>query len=75
MGGSLYVTSGEDKQDKIEQLSEVMATLKWDIWEQLPISHREAVDVYEWEWEKQRRLAEYPQLDYEYEKSVILEKR
>lgn len=25
-----------------------------------------------WNREKQRRLREYPQLDYEYEKSVIL---
>lgn len=61
----------ESKKDKIEELAEKMATLKWEIWERFPMVHRNEIDVMEWEREKQRRLAEYPRLDLDYEESVV----
>jgi hypothetical protein len=48
----------------------VLATLKWEIWEVFSVEHR--VDVSGDEWEEQKRLAEYPKLDIEYENSCIL---
>lgn len=71
-GEPLYVTETDTKQKKIEQLSDEMASLKWDIWEMLPSLLREELDGTEWEKEKCRRLAECPKADYEYERSVIL---
>jgi len=72
-GEPLYVTETDTKQKKIEQLSDEMASLRWDILEMFPKRKREEIDGTEWEKEKCRRLAEYPKLDYEYERSVILE--
>jgi len=50
------------------------ATLRWYIWEQLPFVTRAEIDSEMWNREKKRRLQEYPKLDYEYEKSVVLSK-
>lgn len=70
-GEPICVKEMDTKQEKIEQLSDVMASLKWDIWEMFPIMQRREFDGTEWEKEKCRRLAEYPKLDYVYEKSFI----
>lgn len=71
-GTPIYVAQADPKRDKIRELSEKMATLKWELWELFPMTSRQELDESEWEREKQRRLAEYPKLDYDYEKSVIL---
>lgn len=71
-GEPLYVSETDTKAEKIGQLSDEMASLRWDIWEMFPLLVRKGFDGMEWEQEKCRRLAEYPKLDYEYEKSVIL---
>lgn len=72
-GGIVCVTPEDDKLDKIHELSDKMATLKWDIWEMLPIASRENIKEDEWIQEVEKRLAEYPYFDYEYEKSCMLE--
>lgn len=71
-GEPFYVCETDTKQKKIEQLSDEMASLRWDIWEHFPRAARAEIDDTEWEKEKQRRMAECPKADYEYEKSVIL---
>lgn len=69
-GEPIYITETDTKAKKIEQLSDKMTSLRWDIWEMfLPLT-REELDGTEWEWEKHRRLTEYPKMDYEYESSV-----
>lgn len=71
-GEPLYVTEADTKREKIMQLSDEMATLKWDIWEMLPRQSRTEFDGSEWEKERRHRLDAYPKVDCEYEKSVIL---
>lgn len=70
-GNLIYVTERDIKQNKIRELSDEMATLKWNIWEMFPRVLRKEIGETEWEKEKEQRLAEYPKLDYEYEKSII----
>lgn len=72
MGGLVRVAFEDDKQDKINELSDKMATLKWDIWELFPVMPRRNINADEWEQEIRKRLGEYPYFDYEYEKSCVL---
>lgn len=71
-GEPVYVDLADNKQGKINELSDKMATLKWDIWEMFPKVSRVDIDENEWNKEIERRLMEYPCLDYEYEKSCVL---
>lgn len=71
-GRTIYVTGRDSKQDKIKEISDILATMKWEIWELFPIVSRRKICEDEWEQEVRRRLAEYPKLDYEYEKSCVL---
>ena len=73
-GVPIYVQETDDKLGKFEELSETMATLKWEIWEEFPITTRQEVDLLEWEQEKVARVKEYPMLDYEYEMSCVRKK-
>lgn len=70
-GEPIYVEKMDTKEDKIKKLSDEMASLRWNIWESFPINSRKELDMMEWKREKQRRLAEYPKLDYQYEKSCV----
>jgi 1-acyl-sn-glycerol-3-phosphate acyltransferase len=70
-GTPLTVEAEDDKLKKINELTDVLATLKWEIWESFPTEHRTDFYGNEWEEEKQKRIAEYPKLDYEYEKSCV----
>lgn len=60
-----------DKAECIQSLRDVLATLKWDIWEMLPACKRGDVEEDYWYREVQRRLKEYELLDYEYEMSCV----
>lgn len=71
-GAPMYIKENDNKKDKIDELTDRMATMKWEIWEMFPVQSRENIDIEEWNQEVQRRLAEYPCLDYEYEQSCIL---
>lgn len=70
-GAPFYVLSKDSKQSKIDELSNQMATLKWEIWESFPVISRECVNRGDWSIEVKKRIAEYPRLNYEYEKSCI----
>ncbi len=65
--------AADGKQEKIDELSDKMASLKWEIWELFPVVSRKNVRMEEWEEEVQRRIADYPVLDFEYEKSCARE--
>lgn len=69
-GSPITVQANDDKQIKFEELTEAFSTLKWEIWERFPTVRRETLDV-DWEQEVKKRLAAYPKLDYQYERSVI----
>lgn len=70
-GEPIYINKDMDKQSGIEQLEESMATLKWDIWEMFPVQKRTDAMKAEFEEMVQKRVAEYPKFDFEYEMSVI----
>ena len=48
-----------------------MATLRWSIWEYFPKEKRSEIDMKEGDREKEKRLKEYPKLNYRYEMSCI----
>ena len=73
-GSPIYINNEIDKQTGIEQLEEVMATLKWDIWEQFPIEERKEEMKTEFEQMIQRRIDAYPKFDLGYELSVVRER-
>lgn len=73
-GEPIYVKKTDEKTAKFEELSEVMATLRWEIWEKFSIVCRKEVDMREWELEKVSRIKAYPKLDYEYEVSCMRKK-
>lgn len=70
-GQAIEVSKRFEKQEKINELEDSFATLKWEIWEMLPVKHRSDDMKEQWEAEVQGRLEEYPLLDYEYEKSCV----
>lgn len=70
----MYIDDEMDKKKGIERLTDALATLKWEIWEQFAIASREDILPDEWEQESERRIREYPKLNYEYEKSCVLDK-
>ncbi len=68
-GEPMYISPDDDKGEKICDLTDAFATLKWQIWEKYPDTGCDTAE--EWEAEAKKRVAEYPKLDYEYECSVI----
>ncbi len=70
-GKPIVVKMSDDKAQMINELRDEMATLKWSIWEEKSIYHRAEIKLESWKEELDTRLAEYPLLDFEYEKSII----
>lgn len=70
-GDPIYIDHDADKTEAIQHLEDVMATLKWDIWESFPIEKRSERLKDEFELEMQKRVADYPKLNLEYEMSVV----
>lgn len=62
----MYITESDDKKQKIDELRDTMATLRWEIWEQLPHVSRRDICGDEWGKEVKRILEEYPKYDYDY---------
>lgn len=70
-GEAIYINTDMSKQEGIELLEEAMATLKWDIWEIFPVQKRTDEMKVEFEEMVEKRVAEYPKFNFEYEMSVI----
>ncbi len=70
-GKPMAVKLSEDKAQMINELRDEMATLKWSIWEEKRIYHRAEIKFESWKEELDTRLAKYPLLNFEYEKSII----
>ena len=70
-GEPMVVSPDDDKKQRIDELRDIMATLKWLIWEEKPIWSRADVTYEMWEKDLNARLSEYPLLDAEYERSII----
>jgi len=74
-GEKFFVEKDADKSREISRLADKMATLKWEIWEQSPVVERKALVENEWNLEVQKRLKEYPKIDFRYEMSCIRSNR
>lgn len=70
-GEPIYCLPEDEKKSQFANLEEAMATIKWEIWESFPAVKRDSINVDEWSIEVEKRLSEYPLLDYEYEKQFI----
>lgn len=70
-GEKFFVEKDADKSREINNLTEKMATIKWEIWEQSPVVERKAIVENEWSVEVKKRLKEYPKIDFHYELSCI----
>lgn len=68
-GKPMRICTNDDKTQKINDLSDTLAAMKWRIWERH--SDTGSSNLKEWEQEVEHRLNEYPKLDYEYEQSVV----
>lgn len=66
-----YYRKDQDKKQSADMLRDTMATLRWNIWEYFPMEKRSEIDLKEWDREKEKRLKEYPKLNYKYEMSCI----
>ena len=67
----IHYLKNQDKKQSADMLRDTMATLRWNIWEYFPKEKRSEIDMKEWDREKEKRLKEYPKLNYRYEMSCI----
>ena len=70
-GDAIYVDEQADKKSSINYLEDVMATMRWDIWERVPVQKRMDTMKKEFETMMQERVDACPRADSEYEFSVI----
>lgn len=70
-GEPIYIAKECDKDRQIQELRDVFATLKWDIWDMFSVEKRSEIADDYWEREVTKRLNEYKLLDYEYEMSCV----
>lgn len=65
-----YGSSVEEKSKAIAALRDVLATLKWEIWERHPVSRKDILDN-EWDEYLDARFREWPGFDSNYIESLI----
>lgn len=62
------------KIDCINELRDAMATLRWEVWEKYKNFNYSEVTKEQFDLELQKAYKDYPKLDKEYEKNLILKK-
>ena len=67
---SKYEPTTEGKSDAIAALRDVLATLKWEIWEHGPIGERSRIREGEWKQYVEERLHEWPYFTMDYINSM-----
>jgi len=68
-GAPISIKEGETKENAVNRVRDAMATLKFYIWEKFSVSKRNLTDRNMFQNEFQKRLDEYPKLDYVAEQS------
>lgn len=71
-GKPFKVEQNASKQEKNDELEEIFATLKYEIWNEFPIQKRSEVDLELWDKVMEHRYNEYPKLDQNKEKDYIM---
>ena len=74
IGKPIYVDIEDNKGTKINELTDTMATLKWEIMEKFPIEKRKDLQDNYYDIYLEQILNTYKKLDVDYEQSVILQK-
>ena len=74
VGKPIYFSKEENKLDCINKLRDQMATLRWEVWEKYKHYDRSEVSQEQFDLELQKAYSEYPKLDKEYEKKLVLRK-
>lgn len=69
IGEPIFISIFDDKKKAIDNLRDIMSTMRWYIWERKTIMSKEEFcrDYVD------KHLKEYPKLDVEYEKSIIFQ--
>ena len=67
----IHYLKNQDKKQSADMLRDTMATLRWNIWEYFPKEKRSEIDMKEWDREKEKRLKEYPKLNYSNDTEVV----
>jgi len=70
-GKPFKVNANDSKEEKNNELEEIFATLKYEIWNQFPIQKRSEIDPTLWDKVMEHRYSEYPKLDKEKEKTYV----
>ena len=71
IGEPIYIQKNANKNTEINSLRNIMATLRYELWEAQPITHRSDLDNDYFKSILQSDVDEYPKLDLEYETSVV----
>lgn len=71
IGDDIIVLPTDTKEDKIEELKEAMATLKWEILEMQGVFSRTSITEKDFECYSTDRFEEYKNLNVQYEKDII----
>ena len=71
IGEPIYIQPNAEKSNEINLLRDKMATLRYELWEAQPITHRSDLDNDYFKNILQSAVNEYPKLDLEYETSVV----
>ncbi|MEG2322377.1 MAG: lysophospholipid acyltransferase family protein [Bacilli bacterium] len=71
IGEKFIPNLSETKKEQIGQLSDIMASLRWEIWEQLPTIDDSKKQKDQYKKNIDKVLKEYPKLDYSFEQTII----
>lgn len=74
-GEAIYIGKELNKKEGIDQLENIMATLRWDIWERFPMEIRNEKMKEAFEHMIQSRIDEYSKFNLDYERTVARERK
>lgn len=72
-GQPILPNANTDHGKEINNLRDAMATLRWELWEQNPISNRAELDIEQERKELLCPVQEYPPINWEYESSCVFQ--
>ena len=72
-GNVIIADEDSNKSEKIRELRDTMATLRWELWEENGILHRSEISIEKLKKEMFAAIEEYPPIDWEYEQSTIFQ--
>lgn len=71
IGTPIYFEKADDKKEAVLMLRDVMATMRWLFWESRGTFHRPSISEIDYDIYVSKRIEEYPDFDYIFEKGMI----